>query len=86
MIEFVRVELPTQCVAVDAQNLRRARLVALRTVQHSFNESLFKLAHRLIEQDSPFHHLAYKSFELILHGTLQEIAQSRFVANRVPDR
>jgi hypothetical protein len=55
---------------VNSQDLRRARLIPLRTVQHPLDESFLKLSYRLIKQDSPLHHLAHESFELILHGTL----------------
>src|SRR5229473_5231624 len=76
VVQFVSVDLAAQRIAVNSQNLRRARLVPLCALQHPLDEPLFKFPHRLIEQYSPLHHLAHESFELILHGTLQREARN----------
>ena len=70
MIELVRADFAAQCVPVNTQDLRRAGLIPLYTVQHPLDESFFKLPDCLIKQNSSLHHLAHESFELILHGTL----------------
>jgi hypothetical protein len=62
---------------MNAQDLRGARLVSVRTIQHPFDEPLFKLPDGFIKQNSPLHHLAHKPFQLILHGTLQRETRNR---------
>ena len=67
VIEFVKVNLAAERVAMDAEEARGARLIAPRAVQYAFDEFLFEFVDRLIEMDPALHHLADESFELILH-------------------
>jgi site-specific recombinase len=71
-VEFVLVDLAAQRIAVNAEDLRGARLVAVGTVQHALDETLFKLADSFVKENSPFHHLIDEAFQLIFHdGTLR---------------
>jgi hypothetical protein len=67
MVQFVLADLAAQRVAMDAQNHRSARLVALCAFQNPLNEALLELAHGLIEQNAALYHLNDKPFQLISH-------------------
>lgn len=62
MLQLIRHKLPAQRIAVNAQQMRRARLIPADAVQHPLDESLFELPDGLIEQNAAFHHLAYEPF------------------------
>src|SRR5690242_1687388 len=71
-IQLVLLNLPAQRVAVDTEQLRRFRLVALGAVQYTLNEPLFEFLDSFFEKDSPLHHLVDEPFQLIFHdGTLR---------------
>jgi len=67
VFEFVLANFPAEGVAMDAQHLCGAALIALRALQGSFDEPFFKFSEGLIEEDSSFHHLADQPFQLIFH-------------------
>jgi hypothetical protein len=72
--EFVLVDFAAQRIAVNAENLCGARLVAVGAVEDALDEALLELFHGLIEQDSPVYHLGHKPLKLIFHdGTLRVI-------------
>ncbi len=62
MLQLIRHKLPAKRVPVNAQQMRRARLIPVYAVQHALDESLLKLPDGLIEQNAAFHHLAYEPF------------------------
>ena len=73
-VELILDNLPAQRVAVNAQKLRRPRLIALNAIQHSLDEAFFEFADGLIEQNAALHHLAHEAFQLVLHVcTLQRM-------------
>lgn len=73
MLQLIRHKLPAKRVPVNPQQIRRARLIPVYAVQHALNKALLELPDGLIEQDAAFYHLAYKTFQLILHvATLQK--------------
>jgi hypothetical protein len=72
--ELVLVDFAAQRVAVNAEDLGGARLVAVGAVEDALDEALLELFHSLIEQDAPVYHLGHKSLKLISHdGTLRVI-------------
>jgi hypothetical protein len=72
MVQFVLPYFSAQGVPVNAQHLRRAALIPIRSIQSAPDQPLFKFPHGFIEQDSLVHHLRHKSFQLIFHnGTLR---------------
>src|SRR5262249_21139152 len=66
-IQLVLKNLPAQRIAVNSQDIRRARLIALHSVQYPLYEAFFKLTDRLIEKNPTLHHLTHETFQLILH-------------------
>jgi hypothetical protein len=73
VVELVLDDLTAERVAVYAEDMRGAGLVAVGAIQNTLNEALFEFPHSFVEEDAAFHHLADKSFQLILHvGTLQK--------------
>jgi len=67
MIQLVKVDLAAERIAVNSQQSRGARLVAVKTVQHALDKFLFKFVDRFIEMDSALHHQANQRFQLLLH-------------------
>jgi hypothetical protein len=79
--QLVFVDLAAERVAVNAEDLRGAGLVAVGALQDALDETLLELAHGLIEQDAPVHHLCDKPFELIFHDrTLRGVYFNMFWA------
>lgn len=71
-IELVDIDLAAQSVAVNAQELSGAGLVAGGTVQDALDEAFFEFADGFVEQNSALHHLIDKPFQLVFHvGTLR---------------
>jgi hypothetical protein len=52
---------------MNAQQFRRPALVAVGPLQNPLDESFFELSHGFIKQNSAFHHLSHKAFQLISH-------------------
>jgi hypothetical protein len=67
MIQLVLRHLPTQRIAMNSQKLRGPALIAVGSLQNSFDEAFFEFPDGFIEQDSAFHHLSHKAFQLISH-------------------
>jgi len=67
VIQLIQIDLPAKRIAVNSKQARGARLIAVETLQHPFDEFLFKLVHGFIELDSPLHHQAHQRFQLVLH-------------------
>jgi hypothetical protein len=55
--ELVFVDLAAQRVAVNAENLRGTRLVAIGAVKNALDKTLFELSYGFFEQNAPIHHL-----------------------------
>jgi hypothetical protein len=70
MVEFVFGNFPAQGVAVNAQNFRRARLIAVGAFKDALDETFFEFGDSLIEKDAALDHQGYQAFQLISHGTL----------------
>ena len=58
MIQLVFAELPAERVAMNPQQMRGARLIAIDAIQHALDEALFEFADGLVEQNAALHHLA----------------------------
>src|SRR5216683_6985093 len=67
MIELIEIDLAAERIAVNSKQPRGAGLVAVETLQHSFDKFLFKFIDRFIKMDSALHHLANQRFQLLLH-------------------
>jgi len=52
---------------VDSQEFGRPALIAVGSLQNPLDEAFFEFAHGFIEQNSAFHHLSHKAFQLISH-------------------
>src|SRR6266705_4598616 len=71
-IELILIDLAAQSVAVNAQHLGRAGLVAVRAIQNALDEALFEFADRLFKKNSTLYHLTDESFQFVFHvGTLR---------------
>ena len=93
VIELVEVDLAAERIAVNAEQARGARLVAVGAVQHALDELLLKFVDRFVKQNSSLHHLAHQRFQLIFHDrTLRKRGSRRslsaesgqFVARQQP--
>jgi hypothetical protein len=67
MIQLIQVDLAAERIAVNSQQPRGARLVAMKTFEHALDEFLFKFVDRFVELDSTIHHQANQRFQLLLH-------------------
>ncbi len=67
VFELVKTDFAAERVAMDPEHTCRARLIALRAVQHSLDEFLLKFGNRLVEEDSAFDHLSDERFQLVFH-------------------
>ena len=71
-IELVLANLAAQSVAVYSQNFGSAGLVAVRAIEHAFDEAFFEFPDSFVEQNSTLHHLIDEPFQLVFHdGTLR---------------
>jgi hypothetical protein len=52
---------------MNSQKLRGAALVAVGSLQNPLDEALLEFPDGFIEQNSAFHHLSHKAFQLISH-------------------
>jgi hypothetical protein len=66
-VQLVLFDLSAERIAVDAEELRRPRLVAVRAIQHALDKPFLELPDGFIKEDSPFHHLIDEPFQLIFH-------------------
>ncbi len=83
--KLILANFAAQCIAVNAENLRGSRLVAVGAVQDALDETLLKFSYGLIKQNTPVHHLNDKPLELIFHDrTLRRICSSVFWAGVLP--
>jgi len=62
---LVLTHLPGQRVAVHAQRARGLREAAVALIEHAGNESLFELAHRIVELNAAVHHFLDETLESI---------------------
>jgi hypothetical protein len=67
MIQLVLRHLPAQRIAMDSQKLGGPALIAVGPLQNPLDEAFFEFPDGFIEQDSAFHHLSHKAFQLISH-------------------
>jgi hypothetical protein len=76
--ELVLVNLAAQRVAMDAEDLRSAGLIAVGPLQDALDKALFEFSDSFIEQNPTLYHLGDQSFQLIFHDrTLRTIPSSR---------
>lgn len=66
-VQLVLFDFPAQRIAVNPEDLRRFRLVALGAIQHALDKPLFELPHSFVEKNPPLHHLIDEPFQLIFH-------------------
>ena len=52
---------------MNPQKLCGPALVAVGPFQNPLDEAFFELPDRFVKQDSAFHHLSHKAFQLISH-------------------
>ncbi len=68
VVEFIAIYLAAECVPVNSEQSRSARLVAAGPVQDALDELLLKFIDSFIKLDSTFHHLPDKGLQLIFQG------------------
>jgi len=66
--DFVFVDLPAKRIAVNAENVRGTRLIAVGAIQDTLDEALLKFLDRLLKQNAPVHHLVDKPIQLVFQG------------------
>lgn len=52
---------------MDSQQFGCPALIAVGPLQNPLDEPLFELSHGLVKENSAFHHLSHKAFQLISH-------------------
>ena len=67
VFELIKTDLAAERVAMDAQDARSARLVAVRAVQRTLDEFLLEFGDCFVKENAAIHHLADESFKLIFH-------------------
>jgi hypothetical protein len=67
MIQFVLRHLPAQRVAVNPQKFGGPALIAVSSLQNPLDKAFFEFTDGFIKQNSAFHHLSHKAFQLISH-------------------
>jgi hypothetical protein len=67
VIQLVLGHFSAQRIAVNSQKFGRPALIAVSSLQNSLDEAFFEFTHGFIEQNSAFHHLSHKAFQLISH-------------------
>jgi hypothetical protein len=88
MIQFIQFNFAAEGIAMNSQKTSGARLVAVKTVQHAFDEFLFKFVDCFVEMDPSVHHLANQRFQLLLHrSTLRTrvVRRRRIPASRLTE-
>jgi len=73
-VELVLFELAAERIAVNSQGARGAALIAFHVIHHALDEATLEFPERFLEQDTAFHHLPDKDFQLIFHNTILRIA------------
>ena len=68
IVEFIAIYLAAECVPVNSEQSRSARLIAAGAVQDAFDELLLEFIDSFIKLDSTFHHLPDKGLQLIFQG------------------
>lgn len=75
VVEFVSVHFAAECVAVDAEDLRCARLIAVGVLENAFDEFFLELGDGFLEKDAALDHQSDQRFQLIFHdSTLRDTA------------
>ena len=67
-VELVEADLAAERIPVNSQQACGVRLVAVRPVQHAFDELLFEFVDGFVEMNPALHHLPDQGFQLIFHG------------------
>jgi hypothetical protein len=67
VIELIEVDLTAECIPVNPEEARCARLVSAGPVQNPLNEFLFEFVHCFVELNASLHHLPNQRFQLIFH-------------------
>jgi hypothetical protein len=57
MVQLVIDNFAAEGVAVYAEDVRRAGLIAVRALQNSLDEAFLEFAHGFVEQNASLHHL-----------------------------
>ena len=52
---------------MNSQQFGSPALIAVGSLQNPLDEAFFELSHGFIKQNSAFHHLSHKAFQLISH-------------------
>ena len=55
---------------MNSQSARGAALVAVHVIHYALNETALEFTERFLEQDTAFHHLPDKDFQLVFHNTI----------------
>jgi hypothetical protein len=81
MTELVKIDLAAERIAVNSEQPRGTRLIAMKPFQHSLDKFLLKFVDRFIEMDSTLHHQANQRFQLLPHrSTLRtRVVRSRTI-------
>jgi hypothetical protein len=67
VVELVNVDFAAERIAVDAEHLGGARLVAIKAFKNPSDEFLLEFRDGFLEQNSALDHHAYERFQLIFH-------------------
>jgi len=73
--QFVFSDFSAKRIPVDAENLRRAGLIAVQPFQNALDEFLLELSHSFFEQNSAIDHHADQRFQLIFHVLAPDYSQ-----------
>jgi hypothetical protein len=72
--ELMLFQLAAERIAVNAQDLRGAGLIALGAIHYALNELLLEFRDGFSEQNAALHHLANQGFQLIFQNSFLRTA------------
>jgi hypothetical protein len=70
VVEFVLVDFPAQCIAVDPEDFCGAGLISVKTFQNASYEFLFEFCERFFEEYASLDHRVDKRFQLLFHFSM----------------
>ena len=77
--ELVLVDLAAQRIAMDAESLRGAGLIAVGALQYAPDKTFFEFPDGFVKQDAAFDHLSDEPIQLIFHDRTLHILSSSLV-------
>jgi hypothetical protein len=68
MIQLELADFPAEGIAVDAEQLGGAALIAFGALKGALDEALLEFVKGFVQQNAVFDHLSHEGFDLVFHG------------------